>query len=246
MSLRCKLKRSRNQSVRFPAERVATLRNRVRRRGCARLPQYAAFEGRASPGEYWWWVLFIILSYLGLGALLTVMVRSAGVDPIFPGGVAVAWWLATLLPTLAVTVRRLHDTGRSGWTYLLNFVPEVGGLILLVLLTGGPAPDCTAPGRGGRSGSRGRPSTASTAAVAGVTGLRTVWPTRTTPVATLPPANGNSTAGTQPSSLTLSDRVHKTAAARSRPRAQLDSARPASVARGSKATRMAVIFPSST
>lgn len=84
------------------------------------LRNYAVFEGRARPKEYWFYVLISLVAYL----LLAV-----------PGGIPAAiYLLATLIPSIAVTVRRLHDTSRSGWWYLLVFVPILGGIVLLVFL----------------------------------------------------------------------------------------------------------------
>ena len=81
--------------------------------------KYADFNGRATRSEYWWFSLFIALVYLVL----------AVVNEVLPGIFA----LATLLPTLAVTVRRLHDTERSGWWLLICLVPFIG-LVLFYFL----------------------------------------------------------------------------------------------------------------
>jgi uncharacterized membrane protein YhaH (DUF805 family) len=77
--------------------------------------KYATFEGRARRSEYWWWVLFQFLA-----SLLTCWIPLIN---------AIAS-LALLLPTLAVGIRRLHDTNRSGWYVLLPLAP------LPVLLAG--------------------------------------------------------------------------------------------------------------
>jgi len=81
------------------------------------LKKYATFDGRASRPEYWWFFLFSILVQMG-GAMV---------------GQAIAGLLALalLLPSLAVGVRRLHDTGRTGWWLLVGLIPLIGGLILL-------------------------------------------------------------------------------------------------------------------
>ena len=55
--------------------------------------------------------------------------------------VAAIFYLASLVPVITLTIRRLHDTGRSGWTYLLGFIPLVGGFILFVILCGGTRVD---------------------------------------------------------------------------------------------------------
>ena len=82
------------------------------------------FRGRAQRSEYWWWVL--ISTAISLAALL--------VDEALGGGrvVYIVAAIVLFVPTLAVTVRRLHDTGRSGLTLLIGIVPLVGVLILIV------------------------------------------------------------------------------------------------------------------
>jgi len=97
--------------------------------------KYAEFSGRARLSEYWWWVLFIWL--------LSVVVNTVAwrVTPLYAiGGLL---WLGLLIPSLAVAVRRLHDTGRSGWFLLIVLIPLVGGIILIVFLAtaGEPGPN---------------------------------------------------------------------------------------------------------
>lgn len=76
------------------------------------LSQYAGFTGRARRSEYWFFYLFTILVSLGFNLMVTIDVITG--IPLFAliGSIAA---LALILPTIAVTVRRLHDTGRSGW-----------------------------------------------------------------------------------------------------------------------------------
>jgi len=81
--------------------------------------KYASFDGIASRSEFWWFFLFLLLAGMALGLVSDVL---AGV-----------FNLATLLPSLAVGTRRLHDTDRSGWFQLLWLVPVVGWIILIVL-----------------------------------------------------------------------------------------------------------------
>jgi uncharacterized membrane protein YhaH (DUF805 family) len=104
------------------------------------LRKYAVFDGRARRTEYWMFTLFNLLVYMGLGtlAVIAVLLIGHGGDK----GVAVMLiftpiWLyaiAVIIPGLAVSVRRLHDTGRSGWFVLVAFIPFVGGIILLVFM----------------------------------------------------------------------------------------------------------------
>ena len=84
--------------------------------------QYVGFSGRARRSEFWFFTLFEVIAVLlavGVDAALGFMIA-------YPVVV-----LALLLPALAVSVRRLHDTDRSGWWYLLSFVP-LAGLVLIV------------------------------------------------------------------------------------------------------------------
>ena len=94
---------------------------------------YCNFEGRAPRSEYWWFTLFlalleIVTSVLD-GFLGTYTVTSSGK---MIGFINLIFLLAILLPSIAVAVRRLHDTDRSGWFYLLIFIPLIGSIILLV------------------------------------------------------------------------------------------------------------------
>jgi len=107
------------------------------RRGFAK---YATFSGRASRSEYWWWVLFTTVVLVGLAvptlALGTSTSPDGGQTPgpaAYPLLVPVGlFYFAVLVPSLAVTVRRLHDAGFSGWLVLLGLIPSIGWLILLV------------------------------------------------------------------------------------------------------------------
>lgn len=96
------------------------------------LKQYAVFTGRAQRKEYWY---FFLINFLITTALLLIdnmagtLDKEAGV-----GLVSSLYTLAVLLPSLAVAVRRLHDSGRSGWWVLLALVPIIGPIILIFLL----------------------------------------------------------------------------------------------------------------
>ena len=90
--------------------------------------KYATFSGRATRSEYWYSVLF--------GHLLALLIISIGTIVESPELIIVlssVLTLALLIPGLAVCVRRLHDTGRSGWWYLLVFIPYIGGIAMLVI-----------------------------------------------------------------------------------------------------------------
>ncbi|MBL0637364.1 DUF805 domain-containing protein [Aeromonas veronii] len=89
------------------------------------LKQYAVFSGRARRTEYWMFVLcnVIVMQLLGM------VDKLIGGDKEFISGI---YSLAVLLPSLAVAVRRLHDTDRSGWWLLLVLVPTIGTLVPII------------------------------------------------------------------------------------------------------------------
>ncbi|MFI1735700.1 DUF805 domain-containing protein [Streptomyces acidicola] len=92
------------------------------------LKKYAVFSGRARRKEYWMFALFASIIYVVLAAIgFTVL------DSLVP---ALVFYVAVLLPALGVTVRRLHDTGRTGWWILIGVVPLVGEIVMLVFLCG--------------------------------------------------------------------------------------------------------------
>lgn len=109
--------------------------------------RYATFTGRASRSEYWWYTLssfalfsfiFILLTFVG--GFFVGLTDCASDDTeaavnvvvLFAMLITMLLGLGLTIPSIAVTVRRLHDAGFSGWFYLINFVPYVGGLILFV------------------------------------------------------------------------------------------------------------------
>ena len=87
--------------------------------------KYAAFKGRAARSEFWYWQLFLTLA----GLIVAILDTSLGLHS-KPFGLI--YYLVTLLPTLAVGARRLHDTGRSAWWLLLWLVPLIGWIVLLI------------------------------------------------------------------------------------------------------------------
>jgi len=93
--------------------------------------KYVDFNGRAVRSEYWWFALFNLI----VSIVLTI---------ISPKLLANIYSLATLLPALAVGVRRLHDTNRSGWWLLLWLVPVIGWIVLIVFLAQDSVPEETA------------------------------------------------------------------------------------------------------
>jgi uncharacterized membrane protein YhaH (DUF805 family) len=96
------------------------------------LKKYAVFSGRARRKEYWFFILFNIIISLVLGVIdgfTGSYNEAAGLGLL--GGI---YSLAVLIPGIAVTVRRLHDTGRSGWWFWIVLVPVIGALVLLVFM----------------------------------------------------------------------------------------------------------------
>jgi uncharacterized membrane protein YhaH (DUF805 family) len=97
--------------------------------------RYATFKGRSRRSEYWFIQLFLFLTNLAAAAIDLVLMNGDVERFIANGGggiVGLIWILVTIVPALAVLVRRLHDTGKSGWWVLIGFVPLVGAIVLLV------------------------------------------------------------------------------------------------------------------
>lgn len=94
--------------------------------------KFAVFSGRARRKEYW---MFLLLNMVVTGALFVVDVMM-GLDNGAAGfGILSGIYsLAVFVPSLAVTIRRLHDSGRSGWMMLLGFIPIVGPFIVLYFM----------------------------------------------------------------------------------------------------------------
>lgn len=94
------------------------------------MKKYADFAGRSRRSEYWYFVLFYFLIYIGLAivdGISGAYNARAGIGML--GGL---FAIAMLIPSLSVSVRRLHDTDRSGWWVLINIIPLIGAIIFLV------------------------------------------------------------------------------------------------------------------
>lgn len=98
----------------------------------AALKNYTNFTGRARRSEYWYFVLFHVLIVITLGATAAILGSEMGSQVIVL--VAIVYVLGTILPSLALIIRRLHDIGKSGWYYFVSFIPLIGSIWLLVLL----------------------------------------------------------------------------------------------------------------
>lgn len=96
------------------------------------LKQYADFKGRSRRKEYWMFLLvnmMVAFILIVLDNLLGLASETLGYGPLY--GV---YLLATILPGLALSVRRLHDIGKSGWMLLIVLIPLIGGIWLIVLM----------------------------------------------------------------------------------------------------------------
>lgn len=95
--------------------------------------KYAVFGGRAQRAEYWYFFLIYTVAYLAL-AIADVILGTFSME----NGIGLLtgiFALATLLPSLGVSIRRLHDTNRSGWWLLLFLIPLIGTIVAIVLLS---------------------------------------------------------------------------------------------------------------
>ena len=96
------------------------------------LKKYAVFNGRAQRKEYWYFVLFNIIITLVLGVIDSVIGSSSAEAG--AGLLGSIYMLAVLLPGIGVSIRRLHDTSRSGWWVLLALIPLIGILVLIFFM----------------------------------------------------------------------------------------------------------------
>lgn len=110
------------------------------------LMRYADFSGRSQRMEYWMFTLFYTLVIMVLVGFAIFFGSPAGEDHTLAEnyflGVTLLWVLGTIVPSIAVAVRRLHDQDKSGWFYLISFIPYVGGFVMLIFMclegTAGP------------------------------------------------------------------------------------------------------------
>lgn len=95
------------------------------------LKKYAVFEGRARRAEYWYFVLFNFIA----AVILAILDHMLGTLTATGMGIfGLIYGLAVIMPGIAVSVRRLHDTDRSGWWMFLFLIPLLGPLVLLVFM----------------------------------------------------------------------------------------------------------------
>ena len=88
---------------------------------------YVGFDSRATRSEYWYWTLFMILLTIATSVIDIAILGASQFSP-----VTTIASLATFLPALAVSIRRLHDLDRTGWWVLLALIPLIGAIILIV------------------------------------------------------------------------------------------------------------------
>lgn len=114
------------------------------------LKKYATFSGRAQRAEYWYFVLFYIL----ISVVLTVVDDITGTfsTEFGMGLLSGLLALALLIPSIAVSVRRLHDTGRSGWWLLLVLIPFIGAIVLIIFMVQNSSPDANEYGPNPKAG----------------------------------------------------------------------------------------------
>src|SRR5918998_3267591 len=93
------------------------------------LKKYAVFSGRSRRKEYWYFVLFNLIVSLVLSAIDALLGTFSSANVGLLGGI---YGLAVLIPSIAVSVRRLHDIDRTGWGGLISLVPLVGWIVLFI------------------------------------------------------------------------------------------------------------------
>lgn len=116
------------------------------------LRRYAEFSGRSRRKEYWMFVLGYVIVAVVLNIVEGILGLTGMVGPYGP--LTALFMLAILVPSIAVGIRRLHDTNRSGWWLLLGLVPLIGAIVLIIFFVSdgtsgdnqyGPDPKGTAP-----------------------------------------------------------------------------------------------------
>jgi uncharacterized membrane protein YhaH (DUF805 family) len=109
------------------------------------LRRYADFSGRSRRKEYWMFILGVLIVYAICGGLIAMggFFSTIGDPTATPEISAIGWLgfgllgifaLGIFIPSLAVIVRRLHDQDKSGWFILLQFIPYIGGIIMLIFM----------------------------------------------------------------------------------------------------------------
>lgn len=105
------------------------------------LKNYMGFQGRASRTEFWMFMLFNFIVSFVLGFIGGMLNRGSESGAGVGDWLSVLYMLAIFLPALAVQIRRLHDTNRSGWWSLIGLIPIIGVIVILIF--------CALPGTPG-------------------------------------------------------------------------------------------------
>jgi len=92
------------------------------------LKKYTVFNGRARRSEYWYFVLFNTIAMVGCSIIDAIINSEIGI-------VGLIYALAVLLPNIGVTIRRLHDIGKSGWWQLIVIIPIIGWIFFIIWTT---------------------------------------------------------------------------------------------------------------
>ena len=92
--------------------------------------KYGTLQGRATRSEFWWFHLFYILSSLIIALIVSYLIEIGFKDIALILGVVMV--LSIFIPAISVSVRRLHDIGKSGYWYFISFIPYIGGIILTI------------------------------------------------------------------------------------------------------------------
>lgn len=93
---------------------------------------YANFQGRARRSEYWWFALFSMLFSVVAQILMgAVAATGSGILMLLIAIPVLVFAIGIIIPSIAVAIRRMHDTGRSGWWLLVGFVPVIGFFVIL-------------------------------------------------------------------------------------------------------------------
>jgi uncharacterized membrane protein YhaH (DUF805 family) len=102
------------------------------------LKNYFGFSGRARRKEYWMFTLFNII--FSIVAVILDVILGIGLEGAGYGFIYILYTLAVLFPSFAVTWRRLHDIGKSGWWIFINIIPLIGAIWFLILLVSDSTP----------------------------------------------------------------------------------------------------------
>lgn len=96
---------------------------------------YAEYKGRATQAEFWYFVLCHFL--ISVSLLILIIVGASGDNELMAVSAGISlglYMLAAFIPTLMISIRRLHDTGKSGWFTMFGFIPAIGGILLTIFL----------------------------------------------------------------------------------------------------------------